>query len=687
MKKILAIFTLLAGVASAQSFIRTHTIVSDNSTFPSPANVEWMSGESVRFEITAKSGNFYIPLSNGVAPVLKMWSGNVITQLYAQKTGTIYSAGSGKLYVDLLANEANITPTGAYNYAVGIYDGTQYMGVVAQGRASIRGHPFGASVGYVGSFNAFPYVPSNDAAYLNAITNIVAGTNITVSRSGRQVTVNSSASGGGSGTFTNLQWGTNNNTAQALISAESNIVFRSAGGSNYAALAGNLTGDFTFNGAINANDNIEIANTKHLRFQDGGGTNTVHLAATAGRLIITGALDIVSGQAVPATINGSQIAVNSDVSLRLASNVWAVADSTTNYAFRTTSATVGQWNAQVGGVSNWVVNATGNYVTANWAIHSLNGVYEVTNARGGQAAAFQVWWTNGSLDLVKMSSGSIDGPVFKIARAFGSDGQDHYGEMGIPPGNVSYVSTGELYRIEDTKLRATPGYWKIWDAGNLPSPHQGSIVTQGTGNVVTNIVSGGTVVTQQLGTVSAGSGAITSVATTVSGLGTTTNASVVTITGAVTAVSVSPWVDTWEVANTISTQIIAGSSFSNINFDTYAPENTGRSYNITNDVLTFSSTGLCHVTAAARVFGMSSTARAQMALYKNGSLYRQGIVISAATNATPTLSVSFYNTAATNQYNVWVQHEDATARTLTGAGASSGYFIWASGYRFRNAGE
>lgn len=350
MKKILAIFTLLAGVASAQSFIRTHTIVSDNSTFPSPANVEWMSGESVRFEITAKSGNFYIPLSNGVAPVLKMWSGSVITQLYAQKTGTIYSAGSGKLYVDLLANEANITPTGAYNYAIGVYDGTQYMGVVAQGRATIRGHPFGASVGYVGSFNAFPYVPSNDAAYLNAITNIVAGTNITVSRIGRQVTVNSSASGGGgSGTFTNLQWGTNNNTAQALIRAESNIVFRSAGGTNYAALANALTGDFTFNGAINANDHIEIANTKHLRFQDGGGTNTVHLEAVKGRLIITGALDIVSGQAVPATINGSAIATGTplyvqsetNAEARLSSNFWAAADSTTNYVSRTGDTIVG----------------------------------------------------------------------------------------------------------------------------------------------------------------------------------------------------------------------------------------------------------------------------------------------------------------------------------------------------------
>jgi hypothetical protein len=51
-------------------------------------------------------------------------------------------------------------------------------------------------------------------------------------------------------------------------------------------------------------DNIEIAATKHIRFLDGGGTNRVHLDATAGRLIITGAVDIVSGHAVPATING-----------------------------------------------------------------------------------------------------------------------------------------------------------------------------------------------------------------------------------------------------------------------------------------------------------------------------------------------------------------------------------------------
>lgn len=65
-----------------------------------------------------------------------------------------------------------------------------------------------------------------------------------------------------------------------------------------------LANGATISGDLNANGNIEIANTKHLRFLDGGGTNRVHLEATAGRLIVTGALDLVSGQAVPFTVNG-----------------------------------------------------------------------------------------------------------------------------------------------------------------------------------------------------------------------------------------------------------------------------------------------------------------------------------------------------------------------------------------------
>lgn len=491
MKKILISLAFIANVACSQSFIRTHTIISDNSTFPTPANVEWMQGESVRFEITAKSGNFYIPLSNGVAPVLKMWSGNIITQLYAQKTGTIYSAGSGKLYVDLLANEANISPSGAYNYAVGVYDGTQYMGVVAQGRATVRAHPFGSSVGYVGAFNAFPYVPTNDANYLGGITGAVAGANVSIARTGRTVYI-SATSGGGSGMFTNMQWGTNNNTAQALIRAESNIVFRSAGGTNYAALAGNLTGDFTFGGAINANDNIEIANTKHLRFQDGGGTNTVHLAATAGRLIITGAVDIVTGQAVPATINGAQIATASDVSARLASNVWATADSTTNY----------YQSISLGGGYNFsleITNKGGAYFLndTNRSLSRYEGgvvtgpftnIFSITTGRQGGGDAwnglFRMWWDiqPAYVELSPNAAGTYP--------------------LGLSlDGGAQHPIWSSYYQGTGTGMDSD-----LLDGLNSSAFFQ-SIRTNGSGNVVTNLTFGGSVITQQMGTVSGGGGA------------------------------------------------------------------------------------------------------------------------------------------------------------------------------------
>jgi hypothetical protein len=345
--KLVAILCAIASSAFAQSGIRQFQIVSDNLQFPAPVNVEWMQGESPQFVITAKQGNFYVGFSNGASVVLKAWAGNITTQLYANKTGTVDTAKQGKATVELLASEANFAPTGRYNYAVGVYDGTNYMGIIAQGVATVRGHPFGNNIGYVGTTSPFPYVPTNDAAFLNAITNIIAGTNVTVSRSGRQVTVNASASGGGgAGTFTNVTIGTNVMTAQAIIQPESNIVTRAAGGTNYIGLAGTIANAITFSGAINANDHIEIANTKHLRFQDGGGTNTVHLEAVKGRLIITGAVDIVSGQAVPATINGSAIATASDVSARLASNVWSVADSTTNYVRRTGDVIMGSLTVQ-----------------------------------------------------------------------------------------------------------------------------------------------------------------------------------------------------------------------------------------------------------------------------------------------------------------------------------------------------
>jgi hypothetical protein len=433
--KLVAILCALASSAFAQSGIRQFQIVSDNSQFPAPANVEWMQGESPQFVITAKQGNFYVGFSNGASVVLKAWAGNITTQLYAQKTGTVDVAASGKATVELLASEANFTPTGRYNYAVGVYDGTNYMGVIAQGVATVRGHPFGNNIGYVGTTSPFPYVPTNDANFLGAITGAyIAGQSGTgnVAKVGRRLALTYPAGGGGVGTFTNVTIGTNSYTAQVEIQVESNIVLRASGGTNYFALANTLAGNFTFNGTINANDNIEIANTKHLRFQDGGGTNTVHLAATAGRLIVTGAVDVVTGQAVPFTVNGiAPLYVQSETNAeaRLASNVWAAADSTTNYVARTGDTMTG--------------NLTLTSATIKVKSDSVNA--EFTDARGAAGV------------LLQTGSPSASTNVYGVVKLQDSGPSAGYGTLYFD----SRVSpTGLWIKASGTNR------WNVWDQRN-----------------------------------------------------------------------------------------------------------------------------------------------------------------------------------------------------------------------------
>jgi hypothetical protein len=523
--KLAAILCAIASSAFAQSGIRQFQIVSDNSQFPAPANVEWMQGESPQFVITAKQGNFYVGFSNGASVVLKAWAGNITTQLYAQKTGVVDVAASGKATVELLASEANFTPTGRYNYAVGVYDGTNYMGIIAQGVATVRGHPFGNNIGYVGTTSPFPYVPTNDAAFLNAITNIIAGTNVTVSRSGRQVTVNASASGGGgAGTFTNVTIGTNVMTAQAIIQPESNIVTRAADGTNYIGLAGTIANAITFSGSINANDNIEIANTKHLRFQDGGGTNTVHLAATAGRLIVTGAVDVVTGQAVPFTVNGIPplyVQSETNAEARLASNVWAAADSTTNYVRRTGDTMSGTLT-----LTNATIKVKSDSINA-----------EFTDARGAAGVLLQTGQPSSATNLygvVKLQdSGPSAGygtlyydsrvsPTGLWIKASGTNRWNVWDQRNDGAG--SGLDADLLDGIDSTnfaQLSSSPTFTGSVTAANFIGNGAGltnlsvagsgfaSIVANGTGNAVTNIVGGGTVITQQLGTISGGSGSQT----------------------------------------------------------------------------------------------------------------------------------------------------------------------------------
>ena len=498
MNRILVFFALIAGIASAQSHIRTFELITDNTTFPTPANVSWMQGESPKFSITAKYGNYYVAFSNGAAPVLKMWSGSVVTQLYAIKTGSVYNASSGKLTVELAANEANIQPAGEYNYAVGVYDGTNYMGVVAQGKATVKAHPFGASVGYVGTSSLFNFVPTNEAPVTNAYIVGSSGTG-NVAKVGRRLAITFPAGGGGSGTFTNLVWNGNANTAQAIVLGESNVVLRYTGGTSYVGLASSITGDLTFNGAINANDHIEIANTKHLRFQDGGGTNTVHLEAVRGRLIITGAVDIVSGQAVPATINGSVIATGTplyvhsetNASARLASNVWAAADSTTNYVRKTGGnyAATGAWSFVAGGSNNPVTIQGSDGVSVLGKGGDVNVTAGNGDTFGGSVFISAGAGDSGAGDVVIMRGDtailSTTGTLVNAVFGFSGNGA---GITDLNAGALTNIGSG--LALSAGKLTAT----SVWFS---------SIATNGTGNVVTNLVGGGSVITQQMGTTSA----------------------------------------------------------------------------------------------------------------------------------------------------------------------------------------
>lgn len=439
MKRLFYILSILPFALFAQSGIRQFHIVSDNSQFPSPSNVEWMQGESVQFVVTAKHGNYYVGFSNGASAVLKAWYGSVITQLYANKTGTVDAAASGKATVELLASEANFTPTGRYNYAVGVYDGTNYMGVIAQGVATIRGHPFGNNIGYVGTTSPFPYVPTNDSAYLGAITGAyVAGQSGTgsVAKSGRQLALTYPASGGGSGTFTNFQWGTNSSTAQGIVAAGSNNTLRSAGGTNYL---------------------------------DGTLFSTLYSLANGGGLSISQA----SGPIATLTVTNSTHLGGVPAAGYLTTNEHAAADSTTNYVRRTGGSytATGGWEFVSGGLSNSMRLKAGDSV----------GV-------GGNL-------------ILAAGDGDVGGDV----RFYSGLGDSGVGDFLFAP----YNDENPFLLLSNTNgaifyLTIYGNGSGLTDLNYLSITNPITIATQGAGTVVTNIVRGGSVITQQMGTVTGG---------------------------------------------------------------------------------------------------------------------------------------------------------------------------------------
>lgn len=454
MKKIFLIFLSLtvALTACGQSFIRTFFVVSENSTFPPPYNCEWMQGESVRFEVTAKEGNFYVALTNGSIPVLKMWSGNVVTQLYANKTGTLYEAASGKVYVDLQANEANISPTGAYNYAIGVYDGTNYMGVIAQGRATVRGHPFGSSVGYVGAFNAFPYVPTNDGRYLSAVTNKGATINGSPITNGAAITVSAGSATNGLNSASMIE-----STSNAVVLATNHltVIVRT----NYGGGAGTIT-------------NIASSNAGFIVISAPGGpivylspgTNVIDLlsfnastAAMAAAISAAGTWT-VSNFLPTATWAAGTGSLWTAISARLQSNVWAAADSTTNFVRRTGD------------------TIRGNLFVTN-SIFSYGDGY-VQLSPGSPARGGIVTFVADDLSIASLRMGTGGGYLTRDENKMWDAGTD---------GSGSGLDADLLDGLDSTAFFQ-------------------SIATQGVGNVVTNLRSGGGVITQQMGTITGGGG-------------------------------------------------------------------------------------------------------------------------------------------------------------------------------------
>lgn len=265
MRKFLFVLSVLAGTIHAQTVVRQFDFVTDQTAFPASQDVTWMQGESVRFNVASRRGNYPVTITATSYPVIRVWFSNTVGVLYAAQTGSVIDASAGRVRVDLNATEAAISPTGSYNYAIAIYDGTNYMGVAASGKATVRGFPF-SGIGYVGTQYPFPGITG--AVFLGSAAGGITGQTITIYSSG--------------------------------------LAAGSITGNQHNAILGGLTvsNELTVGGALNANDNIEIAADRHIRFQDGNTTNRITLDGLSGRLIISGGVDIVTTKTNAFTVNG-----------------------------------------------------------------------------------------------------------------------------------------------------------------------------------------------------------------------------------------------------------------------------------------------------------------------------------------------------------------------------------------------
>ena len=191
-----------------------HYYVTNDITGVRPAvqALRWFQGERVKLDLYVRRGTTPVDLSAaGLYCTWEIVGKTNPTTAYIINTGTVANATNGYLTFNLAPSAANLA-TNTYDGYVKCYQGSTNLGVVYRSPIESWYSLSGTNWAYAGPLTN-GYILNWDLLTITgtapyegtgvAVTVIAAGTNITVSRSGQTVTVNSSAGGGASEDSTN----------------------------------------------------------------------------------------------------------------------------------------------------------------------------------------------------------------------------------------------------------------------------------------------------------------------------------------------------------------------------------------------------------------------------------------------------------------------------------------------------
>lgn len=245
--------------------------VAVNSQSPVVTSLQSYQANERTFRVTYKDGTNAVDLT-GYTPRMTWATTNTATNVATSSWSYVNSSTSG--VVDFTFTPASMNTNGTFIYEVGV-NGLPF--VYRQGVFTIISSPQGNG--------AAALTFTNPASYVATVGSQVSGI------------------------------GFNQATGAAVLTGSVASASGAITGNQDNAILGGLTvsNALTVGGAINANDNIEVAASKHVRFLDGNGTNRITLDGVSGRLIISGAVDIVTTKLNPLTIDGSIAATGSPV--------------------------------------------------------------------------------------------------------------------------------------------------------------------------------------------------------------------------------------------------------------------------------------------------------------------------------------------------------------------------------------